>query len=296
MATELHYTQNFLKSRKLVEKIVQIAAIERGMTVLEVGPGKGIITRELAKRVGMTGRVVAVELDGRLSAEIRQKFQSTPQIEIVNQDILQFNLSTLSQPYHIVSNIPFNITSDLLSHLLNLTTGATSAHLILQRDTLIGTNKVGAETETFKSLLIKPLYEIAAVHTFVRSDFSPQPSVETALFAFKRRAEGLVSAEKYPLYADFLAFISKDRVGEGAWRKLFSKRQLAQLTNLQHGRGLKSQSLTGILAAFDQLPTAKQPVITGAMHQLRTEQQRREKINRAGGHHRSKRSNQRRRR
>lgn len=286
-ATSLRYTQNFLKSRKLVEKIVRLAEIKSGMTVLEIGPGKGIITRVLAKAVGENGRVVAVELDGRLSAELQKSFHTSPSIQIVHQNILKFDLAMLGERYHIVSNIPFNITSDLLTFLLNPTSGAATAHLILQRDTLIGTNKGGHDTETFKSLLIKPLYTIEAVHQFARTDFTPKPTVETALFAFERRAEPLVA--QYDLYADFLAFVSKDRVGEGAWRKLFSKRQLAAQSTLQQGRGLKSQSLTGVLAAFADLHTAKQKIVRGAMRQLREEQKRHTKINRAGGHHRSKR-------
>ncbi len=296
---ELRYTQNFLKSRALVEKIVDLAEIGAGMTVLEIGPGKGIITRELGKRVGETGRVVAVELDAELSAELRTKFRASPQVTIVQQDILQFDRQRLGQNYHVVSNIPFNITSDLLTFLLNLTNGATTAHLILQRDAIVGQDKGGNATETFKSLLIKPLYAVAIAHDFSKADFSPRPSVETALFAFKQLAEPLIDVADYALYADFLAFVSKDRVGEGAWRKLFSKRQLAALPAVAHGRGLKSQSFDGMVGAFELFLNAnksKHKIVAGMLHQLRDEQQRRLKINRAGGHHRSKSSGRSRRR
>jgi hypothetical protein len=108
-----------------------------------------------------------------------------------------------------------------------------------------------------------------------------------------RRPEPLIDPAHYDLYGDFLAFVSKDRVGEGAWRKLFSKRALAAQTALQAGRGLKSQRLDGILTtfgAFTQLDRSRQVVVSGAMRQLRDEQQRRLTINRAGGHHRSKRN------
>lgn len=271
---------------------MQIADVQAGMTVLEVGPGKGIITRELAKRVGRGGRVVAAELDGRLAAELRKKFSTTPQIEVVQQNILQFDLQKLGDDYHIVSNVPFNITADLLPYLLNPSSGARTAHLILQRDALTGRNKSGQETETFKSLLIKPLYTIAVAHRFSKTDFSPKPSVETALFAFERRTTPLIAKTQYDVYADFLAFVSKDRVGEGAWRKLFGQRQLMAQLPLQHGRGLKSQSIDGILAAFTlfaKLKFKKQKIVSGALKRLREEQQRRLQISRAGGHHRSRR-------
>ncbi len=287
----LRYTQNFLKSTRLVDKIVSLAAIDPAATVLEVGPGKGIITHALAQRVGENGRVIAVELDAQLAAGLRHTCQPFPQIEIVQADILRFDVGQITRPYYLFSNIPFSITAPLLTHLLTPTTGPQQAHLILQRDTLIASSKWG-DNDTFKAMLIRPLYDIALVHAFARSDFAPSPGVETALFAFTRRNRPLVSPADYALYQDFMAFVSKDRVGEGAWRKLFSKKQIAMLgkqSALVVGRGLKSQSAVAMIAAFDTFITHNRPripMIAGALQALRKEQQRKEKIDRRGGHRR----------
>ncbi|PJF21799.1 MAG: hypothetical protein CUN56_09225, partial [Phototrophicales bacterium] len=143
--------------------------------------------------------------------------------------------------------------------------------------------------ETFKSLLIKPLYTLTVAHTFSRGDFKPQPSVDTALFAFDKRPTPLIASQHYAIYKDFLAFVSKDRVGEGAWKKLFSKTQLHRLEHLVMGRGLKSQTLEGILDAFDtfmRLNQDKINIIQGAMSRLRAEQRRRDMLNQSGGHRR----------
>jgi 23S rRNA (adenine-N6)-dimethyltransferase len=282
--SELRFTQNFLHSKALVDRIVKLARIAPGSTVLEIGPGKGIITTKLAEQVGKEGHVVAVELDTDLAKRLREQFSQTPQVEIVNADILQYPLQTLPQLYSVFSNVPFNITSALLEHLFNPPSAPQNAHLILQTDSLIN------QGETFKSLMLKPLYTVEQVYTFARTDFSPQPKVETGLFAFEKRPEPLINPPQYDLYKNFLAFVSKDRVGEGVWRKVFSANQLTRMgedTALVYGRGLKSQSIEGIVAAFQVFVAgAKRQLVNGAMAKLREEQARREQINREGGHRR----------
>jgi hypothetical protein len=180
----------------------------------------------------------------------------------------------------------------LLEYLFDASVGPSSAHLILQTDTLLGAGERGLILETFKSLLIKPLYTIAVQHSFKRSDFSPSPNVDTALFRFERRQSPLIDPVQYDLYKDFLAFISKDRVGEGVWLRVFSRGQLqkqAKQAGLILGRGIKMQSIGAIIAVFKMFAMgdkAKHVIVNGAMAALRTEQTRREQINRAGGHRR----------
>lgn len=290
--SELRYSQNFLHSPALVTKLVSLAQLAPGSTVLEVGPGKGIITKALAGAVGENGRVLAVELDGRLAESVRAQLHLLAQVEIVTGDILSFDLAALPAGYAVFANVPFNITSALLEKLLNPASGPMQAHLILQTDALVAIDEYGTAAETLKSLMIHPLYEIEIVHHFNRSDFSPQPAVETALFAFTRRTAPLVTPGQYALYKDFLAVVSKDRAGEGGWRRLFSKAQLAQFDTpdgLVMGRGLKAQTTGGILAAFQvfaRTPT-KHREVSGAWAALRDEQQHRERVNREGGHRRN---------
>ncbi len=289
---DLKFTQNFLHSKALVENIVRLAKIQHGETVLEIGPGKGIITHALASHVGTNGRVFAVELDNALIPDLRTRFANTPQVEIVHGDILTIKLSALFDNYAVFSNVPFSITSEIVDMLFTQNYTPDHATLILQKETLVSTN-VHGEGKTFKSLLIAPQYTVQVIHTFSRSDFTPKPSVDTVLFRFERRATPLVANTHYALYKDFLAFVAKDRVGEGAWRKVFSKRQTKGLQNtsgLTFGRGIKSQSTDGIINAFNIFlrDASKHSLVAGAMNTLRKEQQRRETINRTGKHHRSK--------
>lgn len=294
--SEIRFTQNFLRDPVLVSKLVKQAGVQAGQTVLEIGPGKGIITKALAQAVGVKGQVVAVEIDQVLAAKLENDLRPFPQIKLVIGDILTFDLASLPPGYKVFANIPFNITSALLEYLFDTNLGPLSAHLILQTDTLLGAGERGFILETFKSLLIKPLYTVDALYSFKRSDFSPPPGVDTALFRFERRQSPLIDPVQYDLYKDFLAFVSKDRVGEGVWLRVFSRQQLqkqAEQAELTLGRGIKLQSIEAIISAFKTFvigSKAKQAVVNGSMAALRTEQVRREQINRAGGHRRPRRT------
>jgi len=290
MQPALSVSQNFLKSTHLVRKLIKKANIQAGDTVVDIGAGKGIISAELANVVGTQGKVIGMELDKTLFAQLEKQFSDQPQVEVVCADVLAFEFGEIGR-YKVLANIPFSITSPLLEKLLTPDTGPLTAHLILQQNVLIGRDKKGRQTETFKSLLFAPFYDMTLTHTLSRSDFEPRPSVETALFGFTQRDTPLIKPSQFDLYKNFLAFVSRDRVGEGAWLKLFSKKQLKRLsaeTELVLGRGLKSQSIEGIVAAFKLFSLSdKQKTVADAMSKLRLEQQRRERINQKDGHRRA---------
>lgn len=288
----LNHSQNFLTDPGLVRYLVQNAGITTGDVVLEIGPGRGSITKFLVNAAGREGQVIGVELDKKLAEILLDRYQVMPNVQILNEDFLKFDLSSIDPRYIVFSNIPFNITSELLEFLFNPPYAPQAAYLILQEETLESTVSKGKSGQTFKSLLLQPLYEIESVYRFKKTDFFPEPSVETALFYFQKRRQPLINIQKYDLYKDFLAFVSKDRVGEGAWLKVFSKKQLeiiAKTSSLQLNKGLKSQNIESLAAAFTFFSTQSSEIlrrVSGAMQSLRTEQKRAELKNAEGGHRR----------
>jgi 16S rRNA (adenine1518-N6/adenine1519-N6)-dimethyltransferase len=108
--------QNFLADDHVLARIAGAAELTPQDQVLEIGPGLGTLTRHLAERAR---RVVAVELDASLIPALRHTLASYPNIEIIHGDILQFPISNFQSPgYKVVANIPYNITSQILRHLL----------------------------------------------------------------------------------------------------------------------------------------------------------------------------------
>src|SRR5258708_17970917 len=122
--------QHFLTSESAAQRIVEALGDISEATVLEIGPGRGAITDLLARKAR---RLIAVELDRVLSAQLRMKFNLRPNVEIIEGDILKIELDTVfglkpgmlhtglnftPEPARVVGNLPYYITSDILLRLL----------------------------------------------------------------------------------------------------------------------------------------------------------------------------------
>ncbi len=108
--------QNFLHDPNALEKIIEIADVTPETTVLEIGPGTGNLTRVLAREAA---RVIAVEVDARLIPLLHAEFAGQPLVEIIHGDILDMDINArlAGQPYVVVANLPYYITSAILRHL-----------------------------------------------------------------------------------------------------------------------------------------------------------------------------------
>ena len=109
--------QNFLVDPAHRARIVAAADLDPADTVLEVGPGPGVLTELIAEQAG---RVIAVELDDRLIPFLRTRFAEQPHVTIVHADILETDPAALTggTPYKVVANLPYYITSAVIRHLL----------------------------------------------------------------------------------------------------------------------------------------------------------------------------------
>ncbi len=109
--------QNFIHDANLLAKIVASAEVDADTTVLEIGAGAGTLTEQIAQRAG---RVIAVEIDERLAPLLRQRLAPYPTVELLFADILAVDLAALfgDQPYVVIANVPYYITSAILRHLL----------------------------------------------------------------------------------------------------------------------------------------------------------------------------------
>jgi 23S rRNA (adenine-N6)-dimethyltransferase len=105
LRTSILYSQNYLKDTRLVDALIEKSSINGSDVVYEIGPGKGIITKQLAR---YCKKVMAVEKDPRLIELLMQKFAQKPGVTIREGDFLQYRLPC--KPYKVFANIPFNIT------------------------------------------------------------------------------------------------------------------------------------------------------------------------------------------
>ena len=122
--------QHWLRDRDILAQIAGQAEISPNDTVLEIGPGQGALTSELLRRAG---KVVAIEFDDDLAHKLPAQFPGK-NLEVVNCDILKFNLSTLPTGYKVVANVPYYITSKIVKMLMTANNKPQIVVLLVQKE------------------------------------------------------------------------------------------------------------------------------------------------------------------
>lgn len=202
----IRLAQNFFRDRKLVASIVANSSISKKDVVYEIGPGEGIITRELAERAG---KVMAIEMDTMLVARLRNKFRKNDNVEIQEGDFLRYRIK--ERKYKIFSNIPFNITAEVVKTILFGEHPPEEAYLVVQKEA--AGKFTGNPTETEVSVLAKPWFALEVLREFRRTDFEPVPSVDVVLLHIAKRKQPLVAPVNEQSYQKFVKF------GFEAWKK-----------------------------------------------------------------------------
>ncbi|HGG8838840.1 TPA: 23S ribosomal RNA methyltransferase Erm [Enterobacter hormaechei subsp. xiangfangensis] len=285
MERNIRDSQNFLHNVHLVNKLVGMSNICRDDLVYEIGPGKGIITRALK---GHCKQIVAIEYDAELFKKLQEQFQGQLDITILHRDFLTVDLP--SEPYKIFSNIPFNMTADILSKLL--TTGKTpeDMYLVMQREAVYKYAGEPLCQDSFKSLLFKPIYEISIIHEFDKTDFTPSPNVSIVFVHFHKKE--YCDIKKVPLieYWDFLAYVysAPGKFFKEKTKKIFSyeqQKRLKKQLDIEDEAFISEwtyRQWLGLFEVYSKMVTApdKRQLVIGAYNRLLAEQAKIEKLHR----------------
>jgi 23S rRNA (adenine-N6)-dimethyltransferase len=194
------YSQNFLHSRRLVDRLLDCSGITAEDLVIEVGPGRGVITERSAARCR---QVLAIEQDQVLVKELGARFAHSSNVAIFAGDVLRFPLPLTA--YKVFANIPFNITAAIVGKLTSGTSPPVDAYLAVQREAV--DRFLGAPRQTLVSVLFQPWFEPTVIHRFQPSDFVPRPGVEVVLLRLRRRPAPLVEPADATLFEDFSAYV-----------------------------------------------------------------------------------------
>jgi len=225
--------QNFLIEEKIYDEIVAAADIRPDDLILEVGPGLGFLTEKLAAKAG---RVVAVELDKKLAEVLQTKIiaQKLNNVSVANEDILRFDLKNFSgglfrkQPYKIVANLPYNITSIFLRNFSEIEFKPEVMILMLQKEVA---ERIAARPPDMSVLSIAlQFYSEPKIILEVPSEnFWPRPEVDSAVIEIKL-LNPAAWREKYQTdYPPEKEFFRLVRMGFAAKRKMLKNNLAAGL-------------------------------------------------------------------
>ena len=174
--------QHFLVNESVVERILSAAELEREDIIIEVGPGRGVLTRKLAER---TARVIAVELDAGLVRLLKRELASSPNVNIVHADILETTpeelLSGTGAPgYKVVANLPYYITSPILRHFLQAELKPSLLVVMVQKE--VGEAIAAAPGKMSPLSIGVQFYSRPTMVTSVPArDFRPVPRVDSVV-------------------------------------------------------------------------------------------------------------------
>lgn len=255
--------QNFLTDINVLTKIVNAAAVSADDDVIEIGPGIGALTEQLAQRAH---HVVAVEIDQRLIPVLADTLAPYKNVTVVNADILKTDVAALvtthldgHHPVKVVANLPYYITTPIIMRLLAAPVSFAAITVMMQRE-VAARLEAQPGTKDYGSLSVAVQFAMHAHVAFIvpRTVFVPQPNVDSAIV--------VLTPATAPAVTDRLAFT---RLVKGAfmhrrkslWNNLvalYGKKNKEQLRNaLQEAQidaGVRAEQLT--VADFVRLSNA----------------------------------------
>ncbi|HEO6421478.1 TPA: 16S rRNA (adenine(1518)-N(6)/adenine(1519)-N(6))-dimethyltransferase RsmA [Streptococcus agalactiae] len=204
------FGQNFLTDTNILQKIIDTAEIDKGVNVIEIGPGIGALTEFLAENAA---EVMAFEIDDRLIPILAGTLARFDNVQVVNQDILKADLQTQIQafknpdlPIKVVANLPYYITTPILMHLIESKIPFAEFVVMMQKEVA---DRISAmpNTKAYGSLSIAVQYYMTAKVSFIvpRTVFVPAPNVDSVILKMVRRDQPVVSVQD----EDFFFRVSK---------------------------------------------------------------------------------------
>ncbi len=187
--------QNFICNKSIIDRIINESAINEDDTVLEIGPGLGILTESLAEKAG---RVTAVEIDSGLANLLKQRFQDKKNLEILHADFLKLDLS--DRYTKTVSNLPYYCSSEILFRIA-IKLNIPEVYMMLQKEmadriaSKPGTKSYGALTVT-----LGLYYEPSILFKIDKRSFHPQPDVDSCFLKLTYKNNLQLNSEEVGLF------------------------------------------------------------------------------------------------
>lgn len=228
--------QHWLKDRDILAGIADDAELNQDDFVLEIGPGLGTLTSEIFRRAN---RVLAVEFDAELARKLSGQFPGK-QLEVVNEDILQFDLSKLPAGYKVVANVPYYITSKIIQKLMTAENKPSTVVILVQKEVA---ERVAAGPGDMSILAVSAqVYAEARLGIEAPKEyFTPPPKVDSQVVVLETRDTPLVQP------ADERLFFRVVKAGFSAKRKKLR-------SSISAGLALNKQATDELLQAANVSP------------------------------------------
>lgn len=233
--------QNFLIDPNIVRKILAAADLHGRDSVLEIGPGRGILTEALCH---VSNRVTAIEIDPRLYAHLLERYADTPNLTLVLGDAMTYSLESLPIGTFVVANLPYYISTPLLFRLLDHRGRFPRLVLMLQdevADRLVA--KPGSRDYGVLSVLAQYVTTITKAFKVSANCFRPRPDVGSAVVVLRMKQDRGLNPEEEPMFTQLV-------------KSAFAHRRKT-LVNSLRDEGYEPQSILEALRTLELAPTIR---------------------------------------
>ncbi|MCF7814411.1 MAG: 16S rRNA (adenine(1518)-N(6)/adenine(1519)-N(6))-dimethyltransferase RsmA [Candidatus Cloacimonetes bacterium] len=230
--TDFHHKkslgQHFLKDKNIIRKIVDIAEIQPGDAVWEIGPGMGILTEELLKR---KANLTCFEIDSSLYDILENKFDD--KIKLIKKDILKANWNEYfsQEKIKIVANLPYQITSPFLFEVSRFADHFSKVVVMIQKEVAQRINaKVGTKDYGILTLKMQYYFDVKYEFTVKPHVFKPPPRVDSAVISLIPRLDKpKIDNEKYFWRIVETSFRNRRKMLRRNLRELISVEKIEQI-------------------------------------------------------------------
>ena len=186
------FGQNFLVDDQIINRIISTINPKNNEIIVEIGPGKGALTLPILEHLD---HLNVIEIDRDLVSLLNSVQQD--KLTIFEADALQFDFNQFPQKIRVIGNLPYNISSPLLFHLLDFREQIIDMTFMLQKevvDRIVATH--GNKTYGRLSVMMQAFFEVESMFIVPKESFEPQPKIESAILYLKTRTEPLVKNPK----------------------------------------------------------------------------------------------------
>ncbi|MBY5924589.1 MULTISPECIES: 16S rRNA (adenine(1518)-N(6)/adenine(1519)-N(6))-dimethyltransferase RsmA [unclassified Halomonas] len=200
------FGQNFLRDHGVISRIVRSIGARPGERVVEIGPGQGALTEPLLEAT--EGHLEVIELDRDLIPGLRVQFFNHPAFVIHEGDALKMDFGALrgdGQPLRVVGNLPYNISTPLISHLLRAGSAVQDMHFMLQKEVVDRlAAPAGGGDRGRLSVLAQYFCEVESLFVVPPEAFVPRPKVDSAIVRMTPRQQKIAPAQDETLLFDIV--------------------------------------------------------------------------------------------
>ncbi len=225
--------QNFLTDRNVAKDMVEALDIQNGDEVVEIGPGRGVLTRFLAEKAMPFGesssfKIHAVELDFRLYEELKKQYPESTGIEIIKANILEWlpNFSS-DKKIKIIGSVPYYITSPIIHKIIKMKKPPETAVLLVQKE-VAKKIKSTAPDSSYMSSFVQTFFDVKYLGEVPSKKFDPEPKVDGGIIKMTRKEDANFDSVFIGKYEGFLhkAYSNPRKM----LNKVFKKEELERVT------------------------------------------------------------------